>query len=87
MISMHEHSNASYLAAVQFLVEKHPSAVNCTNRMGWLPFHVATFHDANLDIMFYLLCQNPGAMQTRSPMLSVVEMHIDSLLLGDAFSS
>ncbi len=59
----------SYLSAVQFLVEKHPGALDCTNRMGWLPFQVAALNNVALSVVFYLLCQNPGALQTGSPLL------------------
>jgi len=69
----HDHSDASYLSAVQFLVEKHPSALTCTDRMGLLAFHVAAPHDAALEVLFYVLCQNPGAVQqTGLPLPSVV---------------
>jgi len=52
------------LSALQYLVEKHPDALTCTNRMGWLPFHLAALHDLDLDVVFYLICQNPLALQT-----------------------
>jgi len=54
----------SYLSAVQFLVGKYPDALNCANRIGWLPLHLAAMQDVALDMLFYLLCQNPGGLQT-----------------------
>jgi len=47
---------------VQLLVEKHPDALHTTNRMGMLPYHMAAFHQAPLDALFYLACQNPEAL-------------------------
>jgi len=70
-----KHSDESYLSAVQFLVEKHPDALTCPNRRGWLPFQVAALHDAPLDVVFYLICENPLTLQTGSHccLLSVSE--------------
>jgi len=56
-------SDSYFLLAVQFLVEKYPGAVTCTDRMGWLPFQVAALHDAALDVVFFLIGQHPGALQ------------------------
>jgi len=61
------HCDKSYLSAVKFLVDKHPGALNCSNRMGWLPFHVAALQDVALDVLFYLICQDPGALQCVDP--------------------
>jgi len=70
-----EQSDDSCLSAVQFLVEKHPDALTCPNRRGWLPFQVAALHDAPLDVVFYLICENPLTLQTGSHccLLSVSE--------------
>ncbi len=56
-------SDSDFLLAVQFLVEKYPDAVTCTDRMGWLPFQVAALHNAALDVVFFLIGQHPGALQ------------------------
>jgi len=48
--------------AMQFLVERHPDAVRKMNRKGMLPFHVAAVHQAPLDVLFYLACQNTEAL-------------------------
>jgi len=69
--------NDAYLSAVQFLVEKHPDALNCTNRMGWLPVHVAALRGASLDVLYYLVCQNPVALLTGSQCLSSSKLPLD----------
>jgi len=37
-----------YFLAMQFLVEKHPDALDCTNQMGLLWLHLAALQDAAL---------------------------------------
>jgi len=71
-------NDACYLSAVQLLVEQHPDALNSMNRMGCLPFHAAALHGASLDVLYYLVCQNPGALLTGSPWLSSSEKPLDN---------
>jgi len=56
------HRKKQCFSTVQFLLEKHPDALRATNRMGWLPFHMAAVHQAPLEVLFYLVCQNPEAL-------------------------
>jgi len=51
-----------YFLAVQFMAEQHPNALNCANQKGWSLLHVAALQDAPLDMVYYLLCQNLGAL-------------------------
>ncbi len=51
-----------YFLAIQFLVEKHPDALHSINKRGMLPFQMAAICQAPLDVLFYLACQNPGAL-------------------------
>jgi len=66
----HECCNVIDVSAVQFLVEQYPGAVTCTDQMGWIPFHLAALQDAALDVVFYLICQHPGALSTGLPLRS-----------------
>jgi len=52
------HQNMS-LSAVQYLVEKHPIALQSSNRQGFLPLHMAGMCDVPLDILFYLAREHP----------------------------
>jgi len=54
------------LLTVQLLLENHPDALCITDRMGMLPFHMAGVHQAPLNVLFYLACQNPDALLYRS---------------------
>jgi len=56
---------------VQFLVEKHPDALCTPNIMGMLPFHVAAVHQAPLNVLFYLACQDPEALLSCSSDLAL----------------
>ena len=53
-----KHSMIS-LSAVEFLVEEHRAALLSPNQQGFLPLHVAAMCDAPLDVLFYLVCENP----------------------------
>jgi len=46
-------------STMTYLVELHPEALNCPNRGGWLPLHIAAMQDAPLDMLYYLTRRNP----------------------------
>jgi len=46
-------------STMMYLVELHPKALNCPNREGWLPLHIAAMHDAPLDMLYYLARRSP----------------------------
>jgi len=58
ILSNQIHQNMSLLA-VQYLVEKHPIALQSSNRQGFLPLHMAGMCDVPLDILFYLAREHP----------------------------
>jgi len=43
-----------------------------TDRMGWLPLHLAAMHDAPLDVLFYLVREVPESVMRH------VDMTIDN---------
>ena len=53
---------SDYLSAVKYLVEQQPSALCHANQMGFLPLHVSAMHNVPLELLFYLMQQNPGAI-------------------------
>jgi len=55
-----------FFLAVQFLVGKCSNALRTTNKMGMLPWHIAAIHQAPLDILFYLVRDDPEASGFRS---------------------
>jgi len=55
-----------YVSAMQFLLEKQPEVLRFSNRFGFLPFHIAALHQAPLDALFHLACQDPEALLCHS---------------------
>jgi len=59
---MQQYSLYKYSSAVIYLAEQYPVAIRSTNRMGWLPLHVAAIHNAPLDVLFYFVREFPDTV-------------------------
>jgi len=49
-------------STVQYLVKQYSAALHRANQSGWLLVHLAAMHNAPLNIVFYLACNNPESL-------------------------
>jgi ankyrin repeat protein len=55
------------LDVIQYVLQQHPDALESTTDSGMLPLHLACVNNAYLDVVYFLLIQNPESV--RSPYL------------------